>query len=268
MPIYFNRVPTFFAMIAFLIWLSTGIVKADGFIETFDDARFREDWKIANFDQGDSFVTGWRRKLVSVRLAATPNHGGGELTMRLTPGKANQEKAFFGAQLHRSGNNHFGDYEVFMKAARGSGLVSAFFVYTGPFFEDPHDEIDFEILGRDTKKVWINAFSDGTDMPGEWIDLGADGSTKPLLYRMEWREDSITWYVDGQLIKKVTSDDIDIPQNDGKVYLSLWAGNKKQKEWLGPVTEDTEAQMSVYCVSYRPKRDPGLTCADYIIPKL
>ncbi len=40
-----------------------------------------------------------------------------------------------------------------MKAATGSGLNSAFFTYIGPTDKKPHDEIDFEVLGKNTGKV-------------------------------------------------------------------------------------------------------------------
>ena len=48
-----------------------------------------------------------------------------------------------------------------MKAAAGSGLNTGFFTYIGPTHKQPHDEIDFEVLGKDPSKVQINQYVDG-----------------------------------------------------------------------------------------------------------
>jgi endo-1,3-1,4-beta-glycanase ExoK len=55
----------------------------------------------------------------------------------------------------------YGTYEVRMRAARASGTVSAFFTYVGPPHGKPHDEIDFEVLGRSTREVQINTYVAG-----------------------------------------------------------------------------------------------------------
>ena len=48
-----------------------------------------------------------------------------------------------------------------MKAAAGSGLNTGFFTYIGPVHKQPHDEIDFEVLGKNPSKVQINQYVDG-----------------------------------------------------------------------------------------------------------
>jgi len=257
----------FYAMPLGVLFISasTSLSFGAGFIETFEDAAYRDRWNIANFDQGGSnFVTAWRRKLASVTLPSAPRQGGGQLRMTIQPAPPEANKPIQGVQLSRGTDNHFGSYEVAMTAADGSGLISAFFVYTGPFFEDPHDEVDIEILGRDTTKVWVNKFADGEQMPGEWIDLGLDASWQEAIYRFEWTPNAITWYVNGRKIHDITAVDHTIPQNPGKLYLNLWAGNEGQRQWLGRVPVDfPPSQMTVSCVSYRPFGDLGDTCSDY-----
>ena len=151
-----------------------------------------------------------------------------------------------------------------MKAGRGAGIVSSFFTYTGPYFDDPHDEIDFEFLGQDTTRVWVNTFVDGKKMPGEWLELGFDAAETPHLYSFDWREDSITWYVDGNVIYAITSETHAIPATPSKLFMNIWAGNPDQVNWLGSVLEGTTAVAEYYCVSYRPFVDQGLNCTDYI----
>ena len=50
----------------------------------------------------------------------------------------------FRAALDAKAATGYGRYEVVMTAAKGNGIISSFFTYTGPYFGDPHDEIDFE----------------------------------------------------------------------------------------------------------------------------
>ena len=235
----------------------------DGFIETFDDAKWHDRWFVANFDQQGSFATGWRRKLASVVLPAAPGKGGSFLQLNLVPTGDGIDKPFFGAELQRS-PAHYGSYEVYMKPGKGNGLASTFFTYTGPFFGDPHDEIDFEFLGRDTTKVWLNIFTDGDNLPGQWIDLGFDAATEPHLYRFDWRQDSVTWYVDGRLLLHVTSEMHPIPATQGKLFLNIWAGNDEMVDWLQKPAKDLSSDALYYCVSYRPFHDEGPTCSDYL----
>jgi beta-glucanase (GH16 family) len=68
----------------------------------------------------------------------------------------------------------YGKYETRLKAAKGSGLVTSFFTYAGPSDGLPHDEIDVEILGKDTTKMQVNYFVNDTGGHEQMIDLGFD----------------------------------------------------------------------------------------------
>ena len=55
----------------------------------------------------------------------------------------------------------YGYYETSMQAIKNDGVVSSFFTYTGPSDDNPWDEIDIEILGKDTTKVQLNYYTNG-----------------------------------------------------------------------------------------------------------
>lgn len=244
--------------------LSPSTAQAQGFIETFDDRSFRDRWNMANFDQGGGFVTGWRRRLAEVTIPSVARPGGGALKLTLEPAPEGRDTPYFGAQLQTREKFHYGDYEVIMTAAKEPGTVSAFFTYTGPFFGDPHDEIDLEFLGRDTTKLWINKFVDGQGLPGQWIDLGYDAAVEPVLYRFEWREKFVAWFANGTEIFRVSAEDAKIPTHPGHIFVSLWAGNKNQVDWLGKVQDGgPNAEFSVQCVSFMPVGEQGPMCAEY-----
>jgi endo-1,3-1,4-beta-glycanase ExoK len=126
----------------------------------------------------------------------------------------------------------YGTFEVRMKAAAGSGLNSAFFTYIGPVHKQPHDEIDFEVLGKDVSKVQINRYVDGKSRgPGDLVDV-AGGADKDFHdYAFIWQKDRIAWYVDGKLAGEA-SDLAKLPSHPSKIYLSIW-GSDTLTSWMG-----------------------------------
>lgn len=115
----------------------------------------------------------------------------------------------------------YGRYEVSMKAIKNDGVVSSFFTYTGPSDGNPWDEIDIEILGKDTTKVQFNYFTDGVGSHEHMHDLGFDASEDFHSYAFEWREGKITWFVDGE---EVYSADKSIPVTESKIMMNAWCG--------------------------------------------
>lgn len=122
----------------------------------------------------------------------------------------------------------YGRYEVSMKAIKNDGVVSSFFTYTGPSDNNPWDEIDVEILGKDTTKVQFNYFTDGKGDHEYMYDLGFDASEDFHTYAFEWHEDKIIWYVDGIEVHSAIAN---IPVTESKIMMNTWCG-KGVDGWL------------------------------------
>ena len=122
----------------------------------------------------------------------------------------------------------YGRYEVSMKAIKNDGVVSSFFTYTGPSDNNPWDEIDIEILGKDTTKVQFNYFTDSRGNHEYMHDLGFDASEDFHTYAFEWYEDKIIWYVDGIEVHRA---DENIPVTESKIMMNAWCG-KGVDGWL------------------------------------
>lgn len=122
----------------------------------------------------------------------------------------------------------YGRYEVSMKAIKNNGVVSSFFTYTGPSDGNPWDEIDIEILGKDTTKVQYNYFTDGKGNHEYMYDLGFDASEDFHTYAFEWHKDKIIWFVDGQ--EAYTAEE-SIPVTESKIMMNAWCG-KGVDSWL------------------------------------
>ena len=128
---------------------------------------------------------------------------------------------YSGGEFRTTGFYGYGRYEVSMKAIKNDGVVSSFFTYTGPSDNNPWDEIDVEILGKDTTKVQFNYFTNGMGNHEYMYDLGFDASEDFHTYAFEWYEDKIVWLVDGVEVRGVLDD---IPVTEGKIMMNAWCG--------------------------------------------
>jgi beta-glucanase (GH16 family) len=161
-----------------------------------------------------------------------------------------REKRYASGEIRTIGERfHHGYYEIDMQVPRGSGIVSGFFTYTGSFFGDPHDEIDIEILGRNTREVTFTIFSDD-EQASTVVPLGFDAAAGFHLYAFEWTEDYIRWYVDGELKHEETGERVPLPQTPQIYYLDLW-GSENLTDWVGPLRPDGAPwTLRVRCMAY------------------
>lgn len=142
----------------------------------------------------------------------------------------------------------YGTYEARIKAADGSGLNSAFFTYIGPADKQPHDEIDFEVLGKNTAKVQLNQYVSAkggneflADVPG-----GANQGFND--YAFVWEKNRLRYYINGELVHEV-NDPGKIPVNAQKIFFSLW-GTDTLTDWMGTFSYREPATLEVDRVAY------------------
>ncbi|MBL4632759.1 MAG: family 16 glycosylhydrolase [Kofleriaceae bacterium] len=153
----------------------------------------------------------------------------GGISLRLEP--SDNEKGFSSGSIATKGGEKFtyGRFEAELKAAKGSGLITAFFLYRF----DPWQEIDVEILGKDTSKILLNVFFNPGE-PGDLynyglrgtpvvIDLGFDASLDFHRYAIEWEPDEIRWFVDDRLIHvRHDGGPTPIPHLPMRFHVNLW----------------------------------------------
>ncbi|MEL7548155.1 MAG: family 16 glycosylhydrolase [Pseudomonadota bacterium] len=213
------------------------------FAEGHDDAA----WYRSDFDNVDHFMeVGWSPDNMAFHA--------GRLDLWLT-NKPSETNPYTSAEYQKRGRYGFGRFEVVMRAAQGSGLVSSFFTHTDAYFDTPHDEIDFEILGKDTRKVYVNWFTNGESGAASWIDLGFDAADAFHLYAFEWTPETIRWFVDGTLIYERPSDSLDVPVTPGRIIVNLWTGQPGQYDWHGEPGFAAADRASYQCISYQSLSD-------------
>ena len=156
-----------------------------------------------------------------------------ELSLIDTP---TPERPFTCAEIQTRQFLGYGTYEVRLRPVIAPGTVTAFFTYTGPPHGKgwPHDEVDFEFLGRATRGIFLNYFAAGRKHE-KYVDLDFDTATSVNDYAFVWLPDSIRWFANGKPIREAKSESGDpVPSHAQKLYLSIWNGAGPDMEaWLG-----------------------------------
>lgn len=180
-------------------------------------------FEISNgWTNGNMFDCTWRESNITF--------DNGIMKLKIDDDGENASPKWSGAEYRTRDFYHYGLFEVSMKPIKNDGVVSSFFIYTGPSDNNPWDEIDIEFLGKDTTKVQFNYFKDGQGNHEYIYDLGFDASEEFHTYAFEWKPDSITWYVDGEPVHTATEN---IPVTPGKVMMNVWPGTGVD-DWLNP----------------------------------
>jgi len=186
--------------------------------------------------------------------------------MTLTLARSSGKLPFSGSEFQRNGVYGYGRYEAVLKASEAGGAVASFFTYTGPPFGDPHEEIDFEFLGRAPRHVYLNYFHNGEKDQVE-VPLWFDTAQADHLYAFEWSPDAIRWYVDGVKVREVTAKTsrVGIPTTSSRVMVNLWAGAGPSAQWTGEVAF-TRTTATYRCISHVPMGKAGAQCSDTFKP--
>lgn len=129
-----------------------------------------------------------------------------------------------------------------MDAPIPEGIVGGIFLYAPPSssFNTLHDEITFELLTSDPYEIHTNIYGYeplGTGNPDScYYDYGS--ITDYHIYEIEWFLDQVSWYVDGNLIRTVTTQS-PIPEGPMYVHLNMWAPGSDFADAYDPNLEYT-----------------------------
>jgi len=139
------------------------------------------------------------------------------------PNDPTQVPSFYGTEIitHKTYSPGFSfDITAHFASPLAAGIVGGFFLYNYTDANN-HNEIDFEALTNHPNEIQTNFYMN------EPLGSGHPQSTSistPLTdehtYRIEWFQNAIRWFVDGQLVRDQTSN---IPQHPMALYLDIYA---------------------------------------------
>ena len=181
------------------------------------------------------------RALFRPANATLPPCGPATLTLRE---EATKVRDLTGAAIASRPSFTYGTFGARLRVPSGSGLVTGLFLHRN----GPRQEIDIEILGRDTTRMLVNVFYNpgirGTNLEYGYrgtptvIDLGFDASEKFHHYEIDWQPDYIRWRVDGATVhERVLWDPTPIPDQPLEYNVNLWSS--ESTEFAGPLDRRT-----------------------------
>jgi len=149
--------------------------------------------------------------------------------------RKSREREYSSSSIHSKKEFLYGSFEIAMRAIKGKGIISAFFLHRN----DPWQEIDIEFLGHDTTKILINVYYNpgvvntnynyGVRGTPVLVDLGFDASEDFHNYRIEWEHHEIRWYVDDKIIHvRKTWAPTPIPDLPMSIYVNAWITNSEE----------------------------------------
>lgn len=202
-----------------------------------DESRW---WLSDGWSNGFPFYSRWDADAVSF------NRKGMKIT--LSPEEKRNENGdlvFSSGELRSQEFFSYGCFEVDMKPIKAPGVVSSFFLFSGPFDKPDdgngiHNEIDIEFLGSNTNMVQLNFWTDDDAYANSHetiIFLGFDASKSFHRYGIYWGKDFLEWFIDGKSVLKVKNSIYDpIPSVESsrlRVMANVWATDPQISNWAG-----------------------------------
>ncbi len=143
----------------------------------------------------------------------------------------------------------YGAFEARMKGSLGSGAISAFYLLKDGSWEPGQEwqELDFEILGKEANLLQSQVMLPGAPRTESNVFHRTEKTLSKdfNVYRMEWTPDSLSFYFNGELLRKETDPDtyakfLDPKRvEDMRLRFSLWVGFSNWSGILNPEAQPT-----------------------------
>lgn len=150
----------------------------------------------------------------------------------------------------------FGQVEVWLKTAKGRGIVSSVVLES-----DDLDEIDLEWIGGNDSYIQTNYYRKGNTSESwtraKWLPI-ANPQDDFHNYTLDWSAEQLVWYFDGQVIRTLTYDEANgqYPQTPCDLRLGIWAGGDPKNppgtiQWAGGETDYNDGPFTMTVKSVR-----------------
>ena len=155
--------------------------------------------------------------------------------------------------------NHFqfdgGYVSISMKAPPGDGMWPGLWMLPGPGGHHGDDfEIDLQEGGfappEPPSQIYAWNLHRGSTTWGGTVNTGIDLSSSYHTYGMDWNPgQSITWYLDGKKMAKLTSAQASIPDEPMELIMDLAVANSSASGWHSPYDSTTISPSSMQVAS-------------------
>jgi len=150
-----------------------------------------------------------------------------------------------GAQLQSRESFLYGRFETMMRPAFGSGIVSSFYLFNDELgFQNNWNEIDFEILGKNTNSIDSNVIKTiggvtDNNLNVKHHTLAQRSSDAYWKLSISWTPTTVTWHLNDVIIR-VLEIAIKKPM---KIMMNIWKG---KASWAGEFNSGLMPQYATY----------------------
>ena len=151
------------------------------------------------------------------------------------------QKPYHGAEYRTINTFQYGRFEVRMKSANGSGVVSSFFTIRD-YWADGLDgsgnwnEIDWEYLGNHLNKVQTNIISAGETHHEQLIDVDFNPNDEFYTYAFEWAPEYIAFFINDSMVRYDNNWYVETFTNPQKIMMNIW--QPIWEDWVGVFDEN------------------------------
>jgi len=150
-------------------------------------------------------------------------------------------KPYRGGELRTYDTYRYGRFEVRMKSAAGSGVLSSFFTYRDYWSEglngsENWNEIDWEYLGNHNDKAQTNYITQNEWNHEQLITVDFNPHDGFHVYAFEWTPDYLAFFIDDELVRYDNSYIIDSLYHYQKIMMNIW--QPTYVEWVGEFDPD------------------------------
>jgi beta-glucanase (GH16 family) len=147
-------------------------------------------------------------------------------------------KVYKGAEVYSNDAYVYGRYEIRMRVANASGVLSTFFTYKNgsevgnTFWE----EIDIEVFGKNNATQWQSNIILGSSRPTLQAEQTHTANTSLAdayhTYVVEWTPDYVAWFLDGVEVRRITgTSTVTSLTNAQSLRFNLWSS--ESVPWVG-----------------------------------
>lgn len=214
------------------------------FVDTFNRHDITNRWYMSDgWANGPWMANDWR--------ASAIEHRPGQLSLRLAPGPAGSKYELASGEIRTHEFHRYGYFEARMMVPRGPGVVSGMFTYADRKGAIRPNEIDIEILGRDTWTAELTIHEGGT-ATSKKVRLPFDSADGFHSYGFDWQPGHVRWYADGVLIHQEAGPAARRLVRPQQLILNLW-GSRELHAWVGYLdTAKGPWQLDFACLAYAP----------------
>lgn len=141
-----------------------------------------------------------------------------------SPNLLGQSKPYSGAEYRTKVSCTYGRFEVRMKSASGSGMLTSFFTYhdSFPFSVSNWNEIDIEAMGRYSNETQFNTITPGRIDHVHRHAVKFNPHIAFHIFAFEWTPDYVAWFVDGYEVYRQTESHISTLSREQKIMMNIW----------------------------------------------